>query len=127
MDKHTRGQTAYISGHAAEQAALNLLRKKGYKLVAQNVRMPRGSGANELDLVVYRQNILVFVEVKKRQSLDEAAFCITPRMQQRLLNAGAVFLSWHPEFENFDCRFDVILFAPNEPPVHLENVLWEET
>ncbi len=125
MDKRTRGQTAYISGHAAEQTALSFLEKKGYVLVAKNLKMPKGSGANELDLVVKKNQMLVFVEVKKRQTMDEAAFCITKNMKKRLLKAGAAFLALHPEFENFDCRFDVVLFSKDNECLHLENVLWE--
>jgi putative endonuclease len=49
-------------GRAGEQLALAYLQKKGYQLVAQNYRHRRG----EIDLIVKREDMLVFVEVKLR-------------------------------------------------------------
>ncbi len=49
-------------GKLGEQLALEYLRKQGYALVAQNYRHRRG----EIDLIVKREDVLVFVEVKLR-------------------------------------------------------------
>jgi putative endonuclease len=37
----------------------------------------------EIDIVARRRNLLVFVEVKARASLDEAAYAVTPRASRR--------------------------------------------
>ena len=49
-------------GKKGEETALKYLQKKGYQLVDQNYRHRRG----EIDLIVKREDILVFVEVKLR-------------------------------------------------------------
>ena len=66
-----------------------------------------------------KRNLLVFVEVKARASLDEAAYAVTPRQQQRIINAAQGWLMAHPEHAEFDMRFDAMLIAPKRLPRHL--------
>src|SRR6185312_13598771 len=49
------------------------------------------------DLVARRGNLVVFVEVKARSSLDEAAYAVTPRQQRRIVDAAQAWLAAHPE------------------------------
>jgi putative endonuclease len=49
-------------GDAGEEAAAELLRKSGYRIVARNHRCKRG----EVDLIAERGELLVFVEVRTR-------------------------------------------------------------
>ena len=60
-------------GYWAETAAMFYLLFKGYFPVARNVVAGRGTGAGEVDLIVRRGRLLVFVEVKKRRNLERAA------------------------------------------------------
>ena len=57
---------------------------KGYRILAKRFRTPHG----EIDLVAKRRNLVAFVEVKARATLDEAAFAVTPRQQARIINAA---------------------------------------
>ena len=97
------------SGKTAEFAALNFLRLKGFSLVCKNYITGRGTGAGEIDIIVKKKNLLVFVEVKKRKDLISAAYAILPKQQERIRRAAEVFLSLHPEYQNFDIRFDAVL------------------
>ena len=81
---------------------------KGYRILAKRFRTPHG----EIDLVARRRNLLVFVEVKARASLDEAAYAVTPRQQRRIIDAAQAWLMAHPEHAEFDLRFDAMLIAP---------------
>ena len=74
----------------------------------QSARTPHG----EIDIVAKRRNLIAFVEVKARASLDEAAFAVTPRQQARIIDAAQGWLVAHPEHADFELRFDVILIAP---------------
>ena len=49
-------------GRAAEDAAVALLERNGYRIVARNVRLPGG----EIDVIARDGSIVVFVEVKAR-------------------------------------------------------------
>jgi putative endonuclease len=123
MDKRKQGMISYLSGHKAEDQACAFLQKKGFRLECKNFHSTRGCGANELDLVMWDKKTLVFIEVKKRQSLEQAAQVVDARLQQRLFRGAAAFLSKNPSYANNDCRFDVVLIVPNNQPVHLMDVI----
>ena len=106
---------AFRTGLSAESRAAAFLMAKGYRILAKRFRTPYG----EIDLVARRRNLLAFVEVKARASLDDAAYAVTPRQQQRIINAAQAWLMTHPEHAEFDLRFDVVLIAPRSLPRHL--------
>ena len=106
---------AFRTGVSAEARAAAFLMAKGYRILAKRFRTPYG----EIDLVARRRNLLAFVEVKARASLDEAAYAVTPRQQQRIINAAQAWLMAHPEHAEFDLRFDAVLIAPRSLPRHL--------
>ena len=54
-----------------------------------------------------------------RASLDEAAYAVTPRQQQRIIAAAQAWLMAHPEHAEFELRFDAMLIAPRRLPRHL--------
>jgi putative endonuclease len=106
---------AFRTGLSAETRAAALLMAKGYRILAKRFRTPHG----EIDLVAKRRNLLAFIEVKARASLDEAAYAVTPRQQQRIIQAAQAWLVAHPEHAEFEMRFDVMLIAPRHLPRHL--------
>ena len=123
MNKTLQGLISYITGHQAEDDAYHFLKKKGFSLECRNFQPRKGSGANELDLIMWDKKTLVFIEVKKRQSLIKAVEVIDTKLQKRLFKGAQAFLAIHPEYSDKDCRFDVILVAPGEKIVHLQNVI----
>jgi putative endonuclease len=106
---------AFRTGLSAESRAAALLMAKGYRILAKRFRTPHG----EIDIVAKRRNLLAFVEVKARATLDDAAFAITPRQQTRIIDAAQAWLAAHPEHAEFELRFDAILIAPRHLPRHL--------
>jgi putative endonuclease len=106
---------AFRTGISAEAKAAAFLIAKGYRILAKRFRTPHG----EIDLVAKRRNLVAFVEVKARASLDDAAFAVTPRQQGRIINAAQAWLMAHPEHAEFELRFDAILIAPRRLPRHL--------
>jgi len=106
---------AFQTGLSAESRAAALLMAKGYRVLAKRFRTPHG----EIDLVAKRHNLVAFVEVKARATLDDAAFAVTPRQQGRIINAAQAWLTAHPEYAEFELRFDAILIAPRRLPRHV--------
>jgi putative endonuclease len=106
---------AFRTGLSAESRAAAFLMAKGYRILAKRFRTPYG----EIDLVARRRNLVVFVEVKARASLDEAAYAVTARQQRRIIDAAQAWLMAHPEHADFDLRFDAMLIAPRRLPRHL--------
>jgi putative endonuclease len=106
---------AFQTGLSAETRAAAYLMAKGYRILAKRFRTRYG----EIDLVARRRNLLVFVEVKARASLDDAAYAVTPRQQRRIIDAAQAWLMAHPEHAEFELRFDAMLIAPRRLPRHL--------
>jgi putative endonuclease len=103
-------------GVSAESRAAALLLAKGYRVVAKRFR----SGVGEVDLVARRGNVLVFVEVKARDRLDDAAEAVTPRQQRRIVAAAEAWLAANPDDVTRNIRFDAILIAPRHWPRHIQ-------
>ena len=106
---------AFRTGLSAEARAAAFLMAKGYRILARRFRTPYG----EIDVVAKRRNLIAFIEVKARGSLDDAAYAVTPRQQQRIIAAAQAWLMTHPEHAEFELRFDVVLIAPRRLPRHL--------
>ena len=106
---------AFRTGLSAEARGAAFLMAKGYRILAKRYRTPYG----EIDLVAKRRNLIAFVEVKARASLDEAAYAVTPRQQGRIINAAQAWLAAHPDHAELELRFDAILIAPRRLPRHL--------
>ena len=75
---------AFRTGLSAESRAAAWLMAKGYRILAKRFKTPHG----EIDLVAKKRNLLVFVEVKARARLDDAAYAVTPRQQARIIDAA---------------------------------------
>src|SRR5262245_51283586 len=101
-------QVAFRLGISAESRAAAYLIAKGYRILARRWKSPVG----EVDIVARRRQVLVFVEVKARERLDDAAESVTPRQQRRIAAAAGAWLAQHPDDGNCDIRFDAMLVAP---------------
>ena len=106
---------AFRTGLSAESRAAAYLMAKGYRILAKRFRTPHG----EIDLVARRRNLIAFVEVKARASSMRPLIAVTPRQQQRIINAAQGWLVAHPEHAEFELRFDAMLIAPRSLPRHL--------
>jgi putative endonuclease len=84
--------------------------------VARRWRSPVG----EIDIVARRRRTLVFVEVKARERLDDAAEAVIVRQQRRIIAAAEAWLATYPDDLNYDLRFDVMLVAPRSLPRHIQ-------
>ena len=93
-------------GQESEQVAERYLRRRGYTILARNVRLPEG----ELDLVAKHGGVLVFVEVKARRTpaMGGALFAVNGRKRQRLIRVAAQYLAAHRVTDQ-PCRMDVVV------------------
>ena len=97
-------------GQRAEARAERWLQQQGLVAVGRNFRCRQG----EIDLIMRSQDTLVFVEVRLRSSDSHggALASVTPRKQQRLIQAARYYLARHPACQQLPCRFDVLGLAP---------------
>jgi len=114
--KPSKGRVrAYRAGHRAEALAAWLLRLKLYRIVERRYRTPVG----EIDLVVERWGMTVFVEVKARSRASTETETLQGVNQRRIVQAAQYWLSRHPAKAGTDLRFDVIFLAPGRWPRHI--------
>jgi putative endonuclease len=106
---------AFRTGISAESRAAALLIAKGYRILARRWRSPAG----EIDIVARRRKLLVFVEVKARASLDDAAEAVTPRQRARIAAAAEAWIAAYPDGSLTDFRFDAMLVVPGKIPRHI--------
>jgi putative endonuclease len=104
-----RRRAAESLGRDAETLVAERLQAQGYKILARRLRTKAG----EIDLVVADAMRLVFVEVKARPCLAEAAYAVSPRQQARLLEAASLALAQHEDWARAEMRLDVALVAGN--------------
>ncbi|MEN9205253.1 MAG: YraN family protein [Thermostichales cyanobacterium SZTDM-1c_bins_54] len=107
-------------GDQGEQVVEAWLQGQGWQTLARRWRCPWG----ELDLVMYREPVLSFVEVKTRASgsWDQGGrLAVTGQKQQRLIRAAQAFLGTYPQWSETVCRFDVALVQGGEVRDYLEH------
>jgi putative endonuclease len=103
-------------GRRGEALAAWFLRLKGWRIVGQRLKTPRG----EVDLIARRGRTIVFVEVKWRARAEELGLAIDTRRMARVA-AAAQALAPRYARDGDDLRIDVILLAPGRWPHHIVN------
>ncbi len=120
-DKRSAGDdTNYARGVRAENQAAQYLEKQGYRILETRYKTKFG----EIDLIVFKGEVLCFVEVKTRNTLSEALESVTPRSQKRIEQSALYFLSEYPEYSDKGMRFDVVAITSPFQITHLDNA-WE--
>jgi putative endonuclease len=109
-------QIAFRTGISAEGRAALVLIAKGFRILARRWRSPVG----EIDIIARRRNLLVFVEVKAREKLDDAAWSVTERQRARIVAAAQAWLARYGDAQIQDIRFDAMLVAPGRIPRHIQ-------
>lgn len=102
-------------GIVSEWLACFLLMLKGYRLLYWRYRTKVG----EIDLIMRRKKLVIFVEVKARKNKEVAAYSVHSRNQERVIRAAKWFLHAHPHYGNFDFRFDAVLVSCYVLPHHI--------
>ena len=110
-------------GSIYEQKARAYLETQGLKFIAANQTFKCG----ELDLVMADGDTVVFVEVRQRKSnrFGSAVESIDYRKQQKWFNAANMWLftKRKQSLDTAKCRFDVVAFEGDNPPLWLPNFL----
>lgn len=107
--------TAVQRGQWAEDLAHTYLSQQGWQTIQRNYRCKGG----EIDLILQRQDLLIFVEVRYRldQRYGGSLESIHKRKQQRIIQTARHYLQTHPLATQYRCRFDVVLVSgpPTDP------------
>ena len=114
-----------ITGNAGENKAADYLVEQGYSILGRNWRTKTG----EIDIIAYKEQILVFVEVKSlpNGSMELLQAELNRGKLQRIVKTSKRFLLKHRQYSNSYVRYDVIVIdMPGYPDVyHIENAFTE--
>lgn len=105
---------AYRKGKWGERIAAFYLRLKGYEILESRYKTPVG----EIDLLARKGQTLIAVEVKTRNTFEQAALSLTVFQQKRIERALLFYLTGRNY--SLDLRFDVILICPMKWPYHIQ-------
>jgi putative endonuclease len=112
-------------GDEGENRACQYLLSKGFAIIERNWRTKGG----EIDIIGYKNDTIVFVEVKTlpNGTLDMIQRELNYQKRQRIIKTSKRFLLNHRQYSNSYVRFDVIVIdMPGlEPVYHVENAFSE--
>jgi putative endonuclease len=92
-------------GAWGEKIAENFFVEKGYVIIGKNIRTPYG----ELDLVISKEEEIIFVEVKTRTT-DKFGFpedAVSKIKRSHLIQSAEAYMQIHEEIKK-DWRIDVV-------------------
>ncbi len=110
-------------GQLAEELAVSYLKKKAYQIIAQNYRI----GKSEIDIIAKKRQLLVFIEVKYRNSTNFGfpEEFVSQNQKQKYYQAADLYqeLEPHGELGNYLLRFDIISITKSDDFIihHLED------
>jgi len=107
------------TGAKGEQLAADFLAQNGFEILARNYRYKR----SEIDLIVKKSNLLVFVEVKARKSnaFGEPESFVDEKKVLKIMEGAEQFVyetNWKGNI-----RFDIVSVKPGTVPeiMHFED------
>jgi len=104
-EKRRAGQRAYLAGAAAEMGAVTSYQDQGCTVLEN--RWLGKSG--EIDLILRDGNTVVFAEVKKARTFDQAIQRLRPQQMRRIHGAASEYLSETEDGQLSDVRFDLVV------------------
>lgn len=121
LSKQSQGKISRRKGIFTELLASFWLRFKGYEIIERNYRPLKGIGLIEIDIIAKFGNTLCFVEVKYRDNKDNCAYSISYSIKQKISKTAESYISFHPEYRDYDIRFDAFLLSKYSFPMHIKN------
>ena len=97
-----------LTGKKFEKLAAKYFEQQDYKILEQNWR----SGHKEIDLIIQKDNLLVFVEVKSAYTnkYGHPSERVDKKKISNITNCAQDYLIVN-KIENYDLRFDVVTFT----------------
>lgn len=113
-----RARRSGTAGLQAEWLALLWLSAKGFRLLERRF----GGKGGEIDLIMRRGRLVIFVEVKRRSRMEDALAAITPGKQRFIAARVRQWLARNPWAMDHDLRMDAVFLAPLRLPRHVPDV-----
>lgn len=90
---------------------------KGYRILAMRYKTKGG----EIDLIIRKGDLVVFVEVKARREEGFAIDAVGYETQRRIRSASDQWLSRRRDAHRLTLRYDVVAVLPGHFPKHFQD------
>lgn len=97
-------------GKKGEALAAEFLRKKDYRILEQNFKWEKA----EVDIISVKDDKIIFVEVKTRQSpyLNDPALMVPMKKWKQIMKAADVYMKHRTD--NLRVQFDIVSVITND-------------
>jgi putative endonuclease len=105
-------------GKTGEQAAVEHLKKSGYRILKRNWR----SGRTEIDIIAETREYIVFAEVKTRSEdfKEDPKNAVNIEKQRSIIFAADNYIKWN--YIDKESRFDVIIVVMKDNVPQIEHI-----
>jgi len=103
-------KNTYQAGLFAEWIARQYLRLMGFQILEKRYVIGPGTGRAEIDIIARRNDLILFIEVKKRSSRELGIGAVTWTQNRRLRASAHQYLRRIRHIG--PARFDIIVVAP---------------
>ena len=100
---------AYNFGLDAENITVEYFKSLGFEVLARRYKTKYG----EIDLIVQKNQSIIFVEVKARNKNLAVENLISKRQVLRIYSSAEFFLSEFSKYQSYECRIDLIGILKN--------------
>jgi putative endonuclease len=111
-------RASLLRGHDGEWRALALLTLKGWRLIARRY----GGKGGEIDLIMRRGRVVIFVEVKARAEMGAALEAITAEKQRLMRRQAARWQAENPWAREHVLRVDGVFLGSGGWPRHVRDI-----
>jgi putative endonuclease len=108
----------YLYGIFGELFAIIILTFKGYVLLNRRYR----NRITEIDLIFYKKNTIIFVEVKSRKEVADYHNIVPREQLQKIKKAAEFFMLKKAKFSQYATRFDIFILEKYFNFLHIEGV-----
>lgn len=105
-------------GYIGELIACVILLLKGYNILHTRYK----TNCGEIDIIASKKDLIIFVEVKQRKTLERCFEAIYSKQLERIMRASDVFLIRNQQLNNYQRRYDLVLVSLSSFPRHIQNV-----
>ncbi|MEE9347892.1 MAG: YraN family protein [Robiginitomaculum sp.] len=108
---------AELAGRRAETRAALFLQLKAYVILERRYKTKLG----EIDLIARRGNVIIFIEVKHRKSLDAGLYAVSPAQTRRIDAAANLYMAQMRGSDSYERRNDIIVIGARALPHHIKD------
>lgn len=93
------------AGRRSETLAALSYRLRGYRILETRFKTKLG----EIDLIARKKDVIVFIEVKHRKTIDAGVYSVTPAQSRRIDGAANLFMAKYRNADHCERRNDIVV------------------